>query len=399
MRSNGSSPHPAAVHAARRIQHPLLDPPAASALQVASLEDAVGALLETRHDVVLFPAEAALPLEALARGLGGPGIAALNVASMPFGAAFGRWLERTGSRVVELRPPPDRAVDPEEIARALRANPDVSVVTLVHAEAATGVRHDLLAIASLVRQHGAVFLLDVVASLGAHEVALDAWDVDCAVIGPQKALAGPSGVSLAVVSPRGWDAMVGNGAAPRDSILSLLDWREQWIDAGRTAVRGTPPPLEILALEAALERIVAEGLPGVRRRHEAAAAASRAGAAALGLAPFAPDAEAAFVATTLRAPAATDARQLVEMASARGRVALSAGYGSLATGVLRLDHTGQRARLPVVVDALVALGRALDERRALDGSIPEAVEAAKAAWRSCLAQHVPTIGRRQTQRR
>jgi len=42
------------------------------------------------------------------------------------------------------------------------------------------------------------------------------------------------------------------------------------------------------------------------------------------------------------------------------------------------------------VDALVALGGALDERRALDGSIPEAVEAAEAAWRSLFAQYEPT---------
>ena len=126
-------------------------------------------------------------------------------------------------------------------------------------------------------------MIDVVASFGAHEVPFDDWGVDVGVIGPQKALSGPAGISVATLSQRAWRAMAENPRAPRGSFLSLLDWKQRWLDSDKSAIPGTPSPLEILALEAAVERASAEGLPRLRARHHAAAAASRSGARALGL--------------------------------------------------------------------------------------------------------------------
>jgi aspartate aminotransferase-like enzyme len=232
-------------------------------------------------------------------------------------------------------------------------------------------------------------LIDVVASTGAHEVRLDDWDVDVAVIGPQKALAGPAGISVAAVSGRAWRAMSDNPTAPRDSVLSLLDWKQRWVDSDRTVIPTTAVPLEVLALEAAVERVLAEGLKSVQRRHRCAAAASRAGARALGLAPYAPDGEAAVVATTLLAPSGTDARLLVERARADRAVALSAGFGTLAPTVLRIDHTGQRARLDVVLSALEALGSALNGPPEAKRLVRDALEGAERAWSTEEARSLP----------
>ena len=155
---------------------------------------------------------------------------------------------------------PRKAVAPEIVERALRTNPEISMVSFVHVEAASGVRNDAPAITALAREHGAMVLIDVVASTGAHEVRLDDWGADVAVIGPQKALAGPAGISIAAVSGRAWRAMSDNPGAPRHSALSLLDWKEQWVDSDKSIIPGTPSPLEILALEAAVERVLVEGL-------------------------------------------------------------------------------------------------------------------------------------------
>jgi aspartate aminotransferase-like enzyme len=362
------------------VTNPLLDPAAIPAARFEQLGRSVAALLETRLDVVLPQAEAVLPLEAAARGLGRVGVAVLNLETSPYGTAVGRWLRQTGASVTAIAPQPRRGVEPEEVERALRANPEISLVSFVHVEAASGVRNDAPAIASLAREHGALVLIDVVASTGAHEVRLDDWDVDVAVVGPQKALAGPAGISIAAVSGRAWRAMSDNPAAPRGSVLSLLDWKERWLDSDRSVIPSTAVPLEILALEAAVERVLAEGLTGVQRRHRCSAAASRAGARALGLTPYVPDAEAAVVATTLEAPPGTDARHLVERARAERPVALSAGHGSLAPTVLRIDHTGQRARLDVVLSALEALAGALNSPPVTTGRVREVLEVAERAW-------------------
>ena len=359
---------------------PMLDPPQIAPARLARLEEAVASLLETGHDVVLPQAEAVLALEAAARGLGRPGLTALNLDTRPYGVAIGRWLGEAGATVVGLEVEPRKSVQPEAVERALRQHPEISVLSLVHVEAATGIFNDAAAIAELARDHGAMLMIDVVASFGAHEVRLRDWNAAVSVVGPQKALAGPAGISIAAVSESAWEAMSDNPGAPRGSLLSLLDWKQHWIDTDKSAIPGTPSPLEIIALEAALERVSTEGLENVRRRHRASAAASRMGAQALGLETFAVDAEAAVVATTLLAPEGIDARHLVERAHSVRRVALSSGFGELASTVIRIDHTGQRARLGVVLEALEALGIALEGSAGPNASLPDALDAAERAW-------------------
>ena len=237
----------------------LLDPPPITPSRLHALEGAVAGLFETRLDIVLPQGEAVLPLEAAARGLGRPGVRALNLDTRPYGAAFGRWLRQAGATVVGIAPEFRQPVRPEAVERALQNDPDISIVSLVHVEAASCIRNDAEAITSLVREHGALLVIDVVASIGAHEVLLDGWGADIAVIGPQKALAGPAGISIAAVSRRGWQAVSANPEAPRLSLLSLLDWKERWLDSDRSAIPGTPAPLEVIALEAAVARVLARG--------------------------------------------------------------------------------------------------------------------------------------------
>lgn len=92
----------------------------------------------------------------------------------------------------------------------------------------------------MVRSHGALFMLDAVASVGAEPLLPDAWGVDLCVIGAQKAMGGPAGVSAVSVSERAWERIAANPEAPRRSYLSLLDWKERWIDGGRKALLHAP---------------------------------------------------------------------------------------------------------------------------------------------------------------
>jgi aspartate aminotransferase-like enzyme len=184
-------------------------------------------------------------------------------------------------------------------------------------------------------------------------------------------MGGPAGVSAVSVSGRAWERIAANPEAPRHSYLSLLDWKERWIDGGRKALLHAPAQLEMLALEACLERIEAEGLEALMARHAAAAAATRAGAVALGggLAPYVHEAkDAAPVATTLRAPAGVDAAGLVAKALATDpSLPLIAGGGALSKEMIRVNHYGVDATRGVVQSSIAALGSALaDEGRQVD---------------------------------
>ena len=355
------------------MNHPLLDLPPLTAERFASIERGVADLLSTRADVVITQGEALLPLEGCVRSGARPGSTALNIVTGPYGTTFGGWLRSCGATVVDLAVPFSTAVTAERVADALAAHPSVDFVSLVHAEAATGNTNPVAEIGEAVRAHGALFTLDAVASVGAEPLLPDAWGVDLCVIGAQKAMGGPAGVSAVSVSERAWERFAENPFAPRQSYVSLTDWKERWIDRGRTALPHAPAQLEMLALEACLDRITAEGLESVMARHAAAAVATRAGAQALGIAPYVPVAdEAAPVATTLRVP---DAAVVVAKALAADPGApLAAGGGALAQEMVRVNHYGPAAGLGPVRACLTALAAGLS------ADPEEALEAAGAAW-------------------
>lgn len=357
------------------VPHPFLDLAPLTAERFASIERRVAALLSTRQDVVITQGEALLPLEACIRSGARPGSTALNVVTGPYGTTFGNWLRDCGADVVDLVVPFDSAVTGAQVAAALADRPEIDFVSLVHAEAATGNTNPVAEIGEAVRAHGALFMLDAVASTGAEPLLPDAWGVDLCVIGAQKALGGPAGVSAVSVSERAWDRFAANPAAPRRSYLSLLDWKERWIDGGRKALLHAPAQLEMLALEACAERVEAEGLAAVERRHAAAAAAVRAGAVALGggVCPYVREAAAAApVATTLRvADASLVAAKAV---AADPAVPVAAGGGALASEMLRVNHYGPAASLATVRASLTALATALGVPAA------PALDAAEAAW-------------------
>ncbi|MEV0223496.1 aminotransferase class V-fold PLP-dependent enzyme [Streptomyces sp. NPDC050704] len=347
------------------MTHPFLDLAPLSAAHFASIEDRVARLLSTEQDVVIMQGEALLPLEGAIRATAGPGTTALNVITGPYGQTFGDWLRDCGATVYDLAVPFHTAVTAAQIGEALAEHPEIDFVSLVHAEAATGNTNPVAEIGSVVREHGALFYLDAVASVGAEPVLPDAWGVDLCVIGAQKAMGGPAGVSAVSVSERAWTRMAANPHAPRRSYLSLLDWKERWIDGGRKTLLHAPAQLEMLALEACVERIEATGPETVMSRHATAAAATRAGALALGggLEPYVYEAvDAAPVATTLRTPAGINASELVAKAlAADPGVPLAAGGGTLAKEMIRVNHYGPDATPGAVHACLAALGAALAE--------------------------------------
>ncbi|MFJ7418283.1 pyridoxal-phosphate-dependent aminotransferase family protein [Streptomyces uncialis] len=345
------------------MSHPLLDLAPLTADRFAAIERRVAGLLATEQDVVITQGEALLPLEGCIRGAAGPGTTALNVITGPYGQTFGDWLRDCGAKVIDLAVPYHAAVTPEEVERALADRPEIDFVSLVHAEAATGNTNPVAAIGEVVRRHGALFMLDAVASVAAEPLLPDVWGVDLCVIGAQKAMGGPAGVSAVSVSERAWARMAANPQAPRRSYLSLLDWKERWIDAGRRALPHAPAQLEMLALEACVERIESVGPDTVMARHAAAARATRAGATALGigLEPYVTEArDAAPVATTLRVPAGADASAVVARALALDPgLPLVAGGGALAREMVRVNHYGPHATDEVVERSLAALAGAL----------------------------------------
>lgn len=333
--------------------------------ELSRLQQAWGRILATNQTPLIVPGEAILGIEAIAAGVAAPGRRILNLVSGPYGDQFGRWLERRGAEVVDLKCAYHDVLDPGEVARAIAVHRP-TVLALVQAESATGGTNPTAAILALARDHGLVTIVDAVSAVGAEPVLVDAWNADFVAVGAQKGLGGPNGVSAVAVSPRGWALVETNPSAPRGSILSLLDHRAA--QAPGMTVPPAIPVLEARALIDALAAVEDEGLDAVHRRHRRASAATRAALAPLGLVPWqARPAHGAPVNTTVKVPGV--GRTL------EGPVGLVApGDGVLRGHLWRVNHYGANADLPRVEEAVETLA-SLVERPA-----GEALAAARQAW-------------------
>jgi aspartate aminotransferase-like enzyme len=335
----------------------LLDPPEFSADRYAPLADRIAHLLETRADIVFVQAEAVAALEAAATSLARPGLVVLNIVTSFYGTTVGAWLRRAGAAVHQLQSAPGRPVTISAVAKALDDLQRVDVVAWTHGESSTGVVNPLDDIAALARAKGAITLVDAVASAGAHTLNLDAIDVT--IIGPQKALAGPSGVSMVACSERAW-AHMSTCATPDPSLLSLTGIKRDWLDRGRGALPGTPAALEFWALDAAIARAEAEGLKQIIARHQAAALATRAGLRTIGVAPWIEDdAQASYLATTIVVPEAMDADTLVAAAASFG-IRMNHAGAPMRGRLVRFDHMGRGASTDFAVASIKAFEKMLN---------------------------------------
>jgi pyridoxamine--pyruvate transaminase len=331
----------------------------------------------TEQTPVILQGEAVVGLEAAAASLIGPQDVVLNLVSGMYGRFYGDWARRYAREVVELEVPYDSAVPASGVAEALSLRPDITVVSVVHCETPSGTVNDLDAISAVVAEHDALLIVDAVSSFGGIRCDFTSWQADLVVTAPQKCLGGPPGLSLLHVSEVAWEHMAANPAAPRGSALSILDWRDAHLP-GRP-FPFTPSVTDIYGLRACLEQYLGEGAEAVRRRHRAAARATRAGAEALGLTLWARDpAIRSDTITAIRMPDGVDERDVRAHARSESGVMLSGGQGDLARIVLQIGHMGLGAYPLGPVIGLTAVGRAL---RALgaQADIGAAVEAAVSA--------------------
>jgi pyridoxamine---pyruvate transaminase len=326
------------------------------------LERKVGELMCSSQDIVLMQGEAVLGLEAAARALTRPGMKALNLVSGVYAAWFGDWLREYGAEVIEVRVPYDEAVDAGEVRRALEQNPGVELVAVVQSETPSGIHNPVGEIAPAVRDAGALLLVDAVSALGCEEVLVDEWGIDVCVVGPQKCLAGPPGLSLMSISSAAWEAMERNPNAPRGTFMSLLDWKERWVDTDRTKFLFTPSVVDINGLDSVVDQVLEEGLEACIARHQAAARAVRAGVQAMGLELWPRSEEyAAGCVTAIRVPDGVSRAEALAHIRERYGVMLSGGYGELADKLFRIGHMGPGADSLYPAVGVGALGRGLKD--------------------------------------
>ncbi len=246
-------------------------------------------------------------------------------------------------------------VDPDQVGRALQGN-RYDAVTVVHSETSTGALNDLAAIARAVREGSSAYLLaDVVTSLAGSPVETEAWGLDFALTGSQKALALPPGLALAAVSDRYRKAARKRTHAHYVRLPEIESFAEE------NQTPSTPSVPHLFALDVQLDHILAETLEGRWARHEAMRRRVEAWARDRGFAFAPPEGARSWTVSCLRPPEGFVAEEIVAKVKERG-FTIGGGYGKWKASAFRIGHMGD-------VD-LASLERLLE---ALDACAAEAV--------------------------
>ena len=332
----------------------------------------------TTGDVAVLSCAGTGGLEAAVVNVLSPGDRVLGVSIGSFGDRFARIATVYGADVTKLSVEWGRAADPEELRAALAAEPapGYRAVLLTHNETSTGVMNPIPALAAVIREvaPNALIVVDSVSGLGAVPFEMDAWGIDLVVTGSQKAWMSAPGLAMVAASERAWAAME-TSTTPR-FYLDLRAHRE-WHAKGQTP--WTPAVGVVYQVDEGLALMERETQAGVFARHEACAAATRAGLQALGFELFADPAAASKTVTAAKVPDGLDWKAFNGEVKERG-VVLAGGQGKLTGLIFRVGHLGS-VTLGEILDAVGVL----EEVSIALGRPVEAGAAVAAAQRAALA--------------
>lgn len=346
LHSPGPTPVPDEVlWAMNRQPMDLGDPRVDSSIQAC--ETGLRRLLQTEAaDVFLYASNGHGVWEAVVENLLPLGGAALVPGTGHFSESWAVQTEALGRRVLRTPWIEGLPIDAAAVAQALRHDHqhEIRAVFVVHTDTSSGVSTDLAALRAAIDAtgHPALFVVDVVASLGAAPFAMDALRADVVLGASQKGLMCPPGIGFVAVNAAAL-AMASANPAPR----FYWDWVRRKSDLSYRKFCGTAPQSLVAGLAAALGLLFQEGLDQVFERHrqlaQAVHAAVQGWSSAGALDFFARDPAARSVSvTTVLVPSGTDVDALRTVARERFQVAFAGALGPLSGRAFRIGHLGDQ---------------------------------------------------------
>jgi aspartate aminotransferase-like enzyme len=268
-----------------------------------------------------------------------PGDEVLAVTSGVFAERFAAIAEAFGAVVHRLQGEWGFPISPAAVRQSLKENPDTKAVLVTHNETSTGVTNDLAAIAEVVRDtrrsHHPLLIVDGVSSIGALPFEYDAWDIDVAITGSQKAWMSPPGMAMVVLSEHAWEAHR-EARMPR----YYWDFTKARKNGDKRTTPFTPAVGVIHALQEALRIMTEEGPEQIFARHRRVGRRVREGVYELGLELFADPSAASNTVTAVRVPPDIDASRLIRDLRQRHHVVVGSGQDWLKGSIFRIGHMG-----------------------------------------------------------
>jgi 2-aminoethylphosphonate-pyruvate transaminase len=268
--------------------------------------------IEDQHAVLPLQGCGHFITEAALRSFLPPGGRILVPATGAYADRIIRLAREAGRVAVPLPMGLTDATDPQEVARALQADPTLTHVGMVYSETGSGVIHDVQAVGAVVRAAGRRMIIDGVSAFGALPLDLSTQpEVDAVVFTTNKCLEALPGVAFAVARIDRLLACAGNAGSWSFDLANIYDHA---LRNGWGSFRFTPPAQVLAALDVALDFHAAEGQPARLARYAENMRVLYDGVRDLGLTPWLPPSRQGPIIVNVHAPAdpAWDLQEFVD---------------------------------------------------------------------------------------
>jgi 2-aminoethylphosphonate-pyruvate transaminase len=251
-----------------------------------------------------------------------------------YGERILRMAEAHRIPAVELRYGWTDRPNPGQVEDALKADPAIGAVALVHHETTTGLLNPVAEVGAVARRAGRMLLLDAVSALAGEDLDLARDGVDLCACTANKCVQGLPGVAFVLARDEVMTTMQGH---PRRSLYLHLPLH--WEAQEQRSIPFTPSVQAWYALDEALDELLEETVPARVKRYCAAAAVLREGFARMGLKFLLPAEHQANSLTSLLLPEGMTYQRLHDELKERGFV-IYEGQGKLQTGIFRVANMG-----------------------------------------------------------
>ena len=229
-------------------------------------------VFQTKNDVFMFTSSGTGAMCAALENLINEGDKVLSLVIGNFGNRWAKIAESRGAKVEKIEVAAGEVIDPEILKLALSEdkNKEIKIVTLTHSETSTGAANDIKTLCSIIREHGAISVVDGVTSVCAMPCKPDEWGIDVLISGSQKGFMVPPGLAFLTANERAWKVYE---QCKHPSFY--FDWAAYKKSVQANSTPFTPAVNLIVGLNTALKMIKQEGIEKVNNRHKRHAMALR----------------------------------------------------------------------------------------------------------------------------
>ncbi|MEK7395976.1 MAG: alanine--glyoxylate aminotransferase family protein [Candidatus Poribacteria bacterium] len=269
-----------------------------------------------------------------------------------FGQRMTDVAERCRAKITTIEADWGKIIPPEEVKLAISKN-KFKIVAIVHAETSTGVLQPLVEIGKMVREDGALFLVDTVTSLAGAPVKVDEWLIDICYSGTQKCISCPPGLSPITFNERAMSVIRNRKTKVQSWFLDMNMIERYW--GSERFYHHTAPISMIYAFHEALRIIHEEGLENRFQRHQLNASMLWDGLTSMGLRLLAQEGYRAPMLTSVGIPEGVIDLNVRKKLLERYCIELGGSLGNLKGKAWRIGlmgYSSQKKNVHILLDAL-----------------------------------------------